>query len=253
MKEKSSQAFQTLAALKYFGLVEYEGTGAARAAILTEDGRNFLRAQQDTIKKEILKRCALKPPQIAAYWKAWGADRPPDPICLDELVMKGKYTEGAAKTFLGVYDDTIAYAGLSNSNKSEENDEEDKPTVKVGEFVQWGSGGVLQFEEPRRVARLSDDGQFVFVDNSRTGLPIGEVTVVETKTNTGTPAFSAPAAILAQAQPGFNQDVYTLGGEGKVILQWPDKISQESYEELSDWIDLQLKKIARLNKIKLKP
>jgi len=46
---------------------------------------------------------------------------------------------------------------------------------------------------------------------------------------------------------GFNQDVYALGGEGRVLLQWPEKISQASYDELSDWIELQLKKIARIN------
>jgi hypothetical protein len=49
---------------------------------------------------------------------------------------------------------------------------------------------------------------------------------------------------------GFNQDVYTLGSEGKVLLQWPEKISQASYDELSDWIELQLKKIARINGLK---
>lgn len=49
---------------------------------------------------------------------------------------------------------------------------------------------------------------------------------------------------------GFNQDVYTLGTEGRVILQWPEKMSQDSYDELEDWITLQLKKIARINGLK---
>jgi len=39
----------------------------------------------------------------------------------------------------------------------------------------------------------------------------------------------------------------TLAGEGRVPLQWPEKISQASYDESSDWIELQLKKIARIN------
>ena len=47
-----------------------------------------------------------------------------------------------------------------------------------------------------------------------------------------------------------NRDVYTLGGEGRVLLEWPEKISQASYDELSDWIELQLKKIARINGLK---
>src|ERR1700730_7280198 len=55
MKEKSSQGDQTLAALKSFGLVKYDGMGASRHVSLTDEGRNYLRAQQDKVKKEILK------------------------------------------------------------------------------------------------------------------------------------------------------------------------------------------------------
>jgi hypothetical protein len=49
---------------------------------------------------------------------------------------------------------------------------------------------------------------------------------------------------------GLNQDVFTLGSEGRVLLQWPEKMSQASYDELSDWIELQLRKIARINGLK---
>jgi len=54
----------------------------------------------------------------------------------------------------------------------------------------------------------------------------------------------------AAAGAGLNQDIYTLGREGRVLLQWPETISQASYDELSDWIGLQLKKIARINGLK---
>jgi hypothetical protein len=251
MNEKSSQAFQTLAAMKYFGLVDYEGVGDERVASITDDGRNYLRAQQGQVKQEILKRIALKPAQIALYWERWGADRPPSPVCLDELVLKGKYTESAAKTFLNVYDETIAYAGLSNSGKVDNPDSEgNQPAFKVGDFVQWESGGVLQFEA-KRVYGVSEDRKFVFVEGSQSGLPVSEVKIVETPNisvpTTGSAAVTGHAPTVITS--GFNQDVYTLGSEGKVILQWPDKMSQESYEELSDWMTLQLKKIARLNKL----
>jgi hypothetical protein len=52
MKEKSSQGDQTLAALKSFGLVKYDGIGAARHVSLTDEDRNYLRANQDSVKKE---------------------------------------------------------------------------------------------------------------------------------------------------------------------------------------------------------
>src|SRR5438874_2249590 len=73
MKEQSSQADQTLAALRSFGMVEYTGTGAAREASITEQGRNYLRAQQEETKIEILKTAALRPRVIRQKWAAWGA------------------------------------------------------------------------------------------------------------------------------------------------------------------------------------
>ena len=103
---------------------------------------------------------------------------------------------------------------------------------------------MLQLPEPRKVRAFSDDATYAFVEGSDTGIPIGQLTVVEEKLSQAKTA-PAPATLGVTT---FNQQVYTLGTEGKVILQWPEKISQESYEELSDWIDLQLKKIAALNR-----
>jgi hypothetical protein len=117
MKEESSQANQTLATLKSFGLVNYQGTGKDRLVAISDEGRTYLRAQQDSVKKEVLKRAALKPRAIARFWPTWGVDRPPDAVCLDDLVLKHKFNEKAAPTFLKVYDDSIAFAGLSPSDK----------------------------------------------------------------------------------------------------------------------------------------
>jgi len=50
---------------------------------------------------------------------------------------------------------------------------------KVGDYVQWEPKGILQFLEPQRVARISDDGAFAFVENSNTGLPIRELVLQE--------------------------------------------------------------------------
>lgn len=118
-KGYTSQAMQTLAALKAFGLISYRGSGDSLEAVLSEDGRTYLRAQQESIKEEILKRVAIKPKALATYFSKWGTSRPNDAICLDELVLKGGFNATGAKTFLSVYDETISYAGLSNSDKKE--------------------------------------------------------------------------------------------------------------------------------------
>lgn len=110
-------ASRVAAALRYYGFLEYrEGTNG-REITVTEDGRKYLRAQQEETKQEVIKAAALRPKQIAKFWNEWGKDRPADNACLDELVLKNAFSEGGAREFLKVYDATIAYAGLSESDK----------------------------------------------------------------------------------------------------------------------------------------
>jgi hypothetical protein len=119
MRERSSQADQTLAALRSFGLIEYEGMGPARTVSPTVEGRTYLRSQQDAEKQRVLKQCALRPRIIRNFWATWGADRPADEAALDVLRVKNGFGEAGAANFLKVYDDTIAFSGLSESDKIE--------------------------------------------------------------------------------------------------------------------------------------
>jgi hypothetical protein len=159
MKGGSSQAGQTLAALKYFGFIEYQGGGADRVAIMTEDARTYLRAQQESVKKEVLRRAALKPTAIAMKWEAWGADRPPDAVCLDQLVLKDKFTSAAAETFLRVYDETVAYAGLAQSGTIPPINPE---VEKMQQDVQHG-----QFEQPPPPPSTGANAMKVTIDGDR--------------------------------------------------------------------------------------
>jgi hypothetical protein len=105
------------AALRYFGLLDYQGGGTARSVVVSEDGRKYLRAQQDETKREIIRAAALRPKQIAKFWGDWGNDRPADAACLDELTLKNGFSDGGARDFLKVYDATISFAGLSDADK----------------------------------------------------------------------------------------------------------------------------------------
>jgi hypothetical protein len=105
------------AALKYFGLLEYRGVGQDREVAVSDEGRKFLRAQQEDTKREVIRAAALRPKSIAKYWKEWGVDRPADAVCLDTLVLKDGFSEQGARDFLKVYESTITYAKLSSSDK----------------------------------------------------------------------------------------------------------------------------------------
>ena len=211
MKEKSSQAFQTLAALKSYGLLEYKGSNADRVAMLTEDGRNYLRAQQQAIKSDILKRCALRPRAIATYWQIWGADRPIDPICLDELMLKGGYTDSAAHTFLRVYDDTVAFAGLSSSDSIGSDEETDEA-----------------FEEEGAM--------------SHTPPPPPATTATHKHQVVSTAVL--PSALMPSA--GFLDESYPLDGGRAFVVRRPEVLSAAELDEFDAWISLLQRKMKRL-------
>lgn len=134
MKETSSQADQTLAALRSFGLVVYKGNGPGREVTLSEEGRNYLRAQQDSVKEQILKVCALRPKIMRQFWAMWGPDRPIDPVALDTLILQHNFSENGARSFLRVYDATVSFAKLSTGDKPSvtDPDGEEEPPPPAG-------------------------------------------------------------------------------------------------------------------------
>src|SRR6266851_5275624 len=59
-------------------------------------------------------------------------------------------------------------------NKSEQK------TVNIGDLVQWASDGVDQFDTPRcvRATQMHEQQEWAFVEGSKTGMPVSELTVV---------------------------------------------------------------------------
>lgn len=200
MKEGSSQAYQTLAALKSFGFIDYSGSGDERVAFLTNEARRYLRAQQDSIKRDVIVNAALKPKQVQKFWSDWRADPPPDEIRIDDLIFNHNFTEPAARTFLRVYDETIEFAGLSGAEAGEDGGEADSPNGERGED---------------------------FSDQDRGSAPHVPPTHQQRKT-----------------AAGQRRDVLSLN-EGEVSLTLPGELSPESFQDLSDWLELIKRKAER--------
>lgn len=116
MKAKA-HADRIAAALRYFGLLEYQPSPQGRQVTVSDEGRKYLRAQQEQTKREVIKAAALRPKQIAKFWEEWGQDRPADAACLDDLVLKNGFSEAGARDFLKVYDATISFAKLAPTDK----------------------------------------------------------------------------------------------------------------------------------------
>lgn len=109
---KSSGLLQTVAALKQYGLVEDTGSGEERKILLTELGRRIIQDERPGAREGALKEAAKSPRLIAEYLSQWVPERPSDSHCISELQLDRGFTDVAAKLFLHVFDETVAYAKL---------------------------------------------------------------------------------------------------------------------------------------------
>jgi hypothetical protein len=156
------------AALRYFGLLEYQGSGKDRNVVVSDTSRKYLRAHQEELKREIIKAAALRPKQIAKHWSDWGKDRPADPACLDLLMGEG-FSDGGARDFLKVYDATITYAKLSDSDKApaDGQQDDDEPEAAVTPEIRHAPP---KSPPPPQVAKLGHQ-------NAAFPLPEGDVSL----------------------------------------------------------------------------
>ena len=128
--EKGSLGRQTVAALRYFGLVEYEGQGTKRLVKLTETALNILldKRPESIERQQLVKEVALNPTIYTQMWKEWGANLPSDGTIETYLVRDNSFSETAAPELIGSYKDTLSYSGLfqpdiMSESEAGENDE----------------------------------------------------------------------------------------------------------------------------------
>ena len=104
--------------------------------------------------------------------------------------------------------------------------------ITIGDQVQWECNGQLMFIEPRQVIAVSEDYEYVYVDGSLKPLPIEEVTAV------------APAQTPVGTAPRIRQDTFCLE-EGEVLRRYPAHLSSQSFDDITDWLILEHRKMSR--------
>lgn len=108
----------------------------------------------------------------------------------------------------------------------------------VGDLIQWEANGSLQLPKPARVRAVTEDGDWVFVENSETGIPMNQVIVQEKS------EVKPPVLALGEAPKGTRREVFTLD-EGDVVLTFPDNLTAASYADLESYLQLFLRKAKR--------
>lgn len=220
MSAQSGSLLKSAAALIQFGLIKDHGSGDARKFQLTEAARRIIQdADPNSERRQVLIKAAAVSPSIhKELWEKFGnPDQLSDALLKNHLLFdrteigEAPFSDTSADEVIQTYREALSFAklddkssnletdsSLSNSSEPLQNSSERNGamSVSVGDYIQWESNGVLQFQQPKRVRWISDDGAWVAVDGSDTGIPATEIILEEKDRN-------PPAIPREGALPGW--------------------------------------------------
>jgi hypothetical protein len=164
-----------------------------------------------------IRDAALAPKLHAELWDQYGAEMPAD-IEVRRFLIRGRnFYDRAADKFIREYKATLEFAGLN------------------------GPAGLLV--EPDRAvadtAPLADDGSHAFAEDSSTGLPIHQRSVVQPLSVVQSQPHVIPESPV---EVGMRKDVLTLD-EGEVVLHTPKCLSASNYEVMEESLIVVLRKV----------
>ncbi len=263
-KPTSSGALLAAAALKSFGLVNELESASGRTLQLSPLGLRIVadKRPQSAEREAAIKEAALKPKIHAMIWRRWNGTLPSDTELTYRLENEWNFNVNSISGFIKELRDTISFAKLSTSDSVSQGEEDshednDHPKIKVGDYIQWESQGMFQFRDPMRVSGFSDDGQFLFVDGEKTGVPVVEASIVDAPVSLPKPHIVTPPPLRVVTRNSggsatMRQDVFSIT-EGDVVLAWPTPLSAESIQEIKDWLKIAERKIVRSEKSNAEP
>ena len=248
---------KALAALAHYGLVERAGKGELR---VTPRAGAILYSDDKAERLRELRAAALEPQLFRDLQEKWPGIIPPEDGVITYLNRQG-FNQSAIRPAARAYLETLLFLeqqGANESHEIEPRDRSDSSTPKdgetkityggarIGDWIDYESGGAITNPEPMRVRGLSDDGRWVFVDGSTSGLEMDQVIVVDPPEGGEKPArptLPLPKKPDAdeQLKPGSRKAVFPLD-DGDVALIFPENISAAGLEELGAYLEIFLKK-----------
>jgi len=213
-------SFQTVAALKYYGLVSYIGSKDRRQLKLTDDARRLFLNECPEVHLKIFKKLAIAPQAFANLWRHWKTDPPSDTVARSTLKVEFGYAEKAASELLTLYKTNLSFAKLTEGgddslaagpeiSAGEQLEMATDPpgvAIGVGDYVQWTSNGQDQFPSPQRVAWVSEDGTHARVFGSMTGIPTSELAMA----NPSKPTQWSKPRSADRTEAGLDSDLNVL-------------------------------------------
>jgi hypothetical protein len=143
-------------------------------------------------------------------------------------------------------------------SKQSQNGSGGQPVLpKVGDYVQWESNGQIQFEA-KRIRGLSPDNLWAFVDGSDTGLPIEELTIVNTEVTdklpesneigfvTPKPPNNAEKLIHRDSAPKMRSYSWALSGDFNAKMDlFGEARTEEDIDALADYVKITINALKR--------
>ncbi len=201
----SGSAKKTLAALKYYGLLEQShGDSDVR---LSDRAIVIVHALDGSAEKRNAIRDAFFSPAMYAYcFEKWGSDYIPDDFMKSHLILDKGFNDSTVSRFITQYKVSLAFAERHGAVEGmEDGIETDNESAHEQELE---PGREQEQQEDRQQARNQE-------------APRGEA-----------------------AQPGERVETFTLS-ESEVSIRFPASMTPDDYEFFVSWLDLLKKKIGR--------
>ncbi|KRE20751.1 hypothetical protein ASE66_07900 [Bosea sp. Root483D1] len=118
---KSSGGFQTVGALKGYGLLDDEGANAERRVKLSAAARRYFLDERDDVRAAMLSTFALAPSLFRALWETdgWSAGIPADTVARSHLKLERHLNDQSARALLSILKDNIQFTGLKSGVQAE--------------------------------------------------------------------------------------------------------------------------------------
>jgi hypothetical protein len=248
----SGSSARVLSALKQFGLLD-ENAGQYR--VTDAAFRLFTLSENAPERQKALQECARRPNIYREVLDKYSDGLPSDAAMSDYLILTKKFNPVSVVSFIRVFKASLEFAKLTPGTYTGPT-EPDKPSIAVGDYVQWESQGVLQFES-KKVTAVSPDRLFVQVEGSQTGIPMDQVSKTDPPAqhvmgahipSTGQ-IFSAVGtasgvATAKAAGASMSREVWDID-EGEATLLLPSSLSAQSVEDIEGWLQIVLAKLKR--------
>jgi len=233
---QSGASDKALASLAHYGLLEKAGKGETRVTQLAVD---ILHPESSAARRAALREAGLNPGIFQEIYDRYDG-RLPSEEALRSYLLRANFQNVAINPVVNSYSETFRFleqekafesggmgAGSSADSVSQETSGADDKSservfggAKVGDLIQWESGGVLQLEKPMRVRLVTEDGQWVAVEGSETGIPMQEVLVEErAAVSASPPTFKIAPEPASDSAPreGENEWIANVVGRGRKV------------------------------------